>query len=297
MLLLTVEDMVTLLRNSVNVQIPVIDEDGNEVGTEVDPNYLSMTDDDLMLYLKLGVTRAFPSVQDMNHLPDGAEYPLILLAKIQLYQKLAITVAPKIDIGADNNNYLKQDQKFQHYKDLMEGARDEYDAWLENEGSEVTGTKIVNTYDFLLSRRHYSHRNYEKQPTPVVRVFIDEVTADSVRFNWDVAKTSHFGRFLVFFNKGDVLDPYAEIHEGQSYKSKILPGAKCLKSTTDFRDTAHCVQGLLPNTEYHIAVVSVERNQVFGYDEVSFITLSESPPQDETLDTAEEDFSIEEYVP
>lgn len=296
-MLLTVKDMVTLLRNGVNVQIPVIDEEGNEVGTQTDPNYLSMTDDDLILFLKYGVSRAFPTCTDFQYLPAGADFGVVLLAKIELYLKLAVTNAPKVDLGADNNNYLKQSQKFKHFKELADAAQKQYDDWLDNEGADVLGTNTVNTYDVLLSKRHYSQRNYEKQPSPEVVIYIDEVTETTVSFHWAVGYSSHFSRFKVFFSPDPIIYPHSD---GGKYTDKISPSAKCLKSTGDFRDVLHRVRGLTPGTEYHIAVISIERNQVFGLSEVSFTTLQEPLPEEpEEPETppegGEEDFSTEDF--
>ena len=106
-MILTVEEIVKTLRNAVNVQY--------EESEVIDPAYLAMTDEDLMLFIKLAVSRAYPSVTTLSDLPEGSEYPIVLLAKIALYTKLAVLKADKVDMGADNNNYLKQDQRFQHY--------------------------------------------------------------------------------------------------------------------------------------------------------------------------------------
>ena len=106
-MLLTVKDLISILRSSVNVQ--------STEAEVIDPAYLAMTDDDIELFIKLGVSRAYPDVTDLADLPDGSEYPITLLAKIELYTKLAVLKADKVDMGADNNNYLKQDQRFKHY--------------------------------------------------------------------------------------------------------------------------------------------------------------------------------------
>ena len=98
-MLLTVKDLIGLLRSSVNIQ--------NEESEVQDPAFLTMTDDDIELFIKLGVSRAYPNITDLGDLPDGSEYPIILLAKIELYTKLAVIKADKVDMGADNNNYLK----------------------------------------------------------------------------------------------------------------------------------------------------------------------------------------------
>ena len=282
--MLSPQDLVTLLRRGVNVQIPVqkVDEEGNPVfdekgepvydGTVTDPNYLTMTDDDLTLFIKLGVTRFLPDVQDLNDLPDGSEYAVVLLAKIELYLKLAVARAEKVDMGVDNNTYLKQSQKFEHYMKLVDEANGRYKDWLANEGAELSGIGIVNTYNVLLSNRHYSNRNCELQPAPKVKVKVNRVDLDSVEFSWGVSNFSHFGRFKVYFSRETIIDPFAD---GSTYDSLISPDAQCVVSTTDIRKVAHRVMGLTPDTDYHIAVVEIERNRVFGYSEVLFTTLKE----------------------
>ena len=257
-MLLTVEDLIKLLRSSVNVQ--------SEETEVVDPAYLTMTDDDIALFIKLGVSRAYPKITDLSELPSGSEYPITLLAKIELYLKLAVLKADKVDMGADNNNYLKQDQRFKHYMSLVEEARTEYESWLDNEGQGE-----VSSYDVLLSNRHYTQRNFEKQVTPKVSLKIDQVTSDSVDFHWGVVNTSHFGRFKVYISKTPIVDMYKD---GATYDKKVSEEAKLIVSTQNIRNTFHKVSNLDPETNYYVAVISIERNQVFGYSEKSFTTLA-----------------------
>lgn len=278
-MLLTVNDMIALVRSSVNVQVPTTDEGGN-TSLIYDQCYLEMTDDDIKLFIKLGVTRAFPDVEDLSELPDGSEFAIVLLTKIELYMKLAVIEAPKVDLGADNNNYIKRDQRFSHYMKLVASAREQYDDWLEK---EAVGANTVSSYDVLLSNRHYTHRNYEKQVTPKVRIIIDEVFSDSVNFHWKMSNTSHFGRFKVYFGDSPVLDKFAD---GANYLSKITDSAKLIKSTGNIRDTYHTVTGLEPEHTYYIAVFSIERNQVFGVQEISFTTLEEIEDEEDVSVTS-----------
>ena len=264
-MLLTVKDLIGLLRSSVNIQ--------NEESEVQDPAFLTMTDDDIELFIKLGVSRAYPNITDLGDLPDGSEYPIILLAKIELYTKLAVIKADKVDMGADNNNYLKQSQRFDHYMKLVSMAKEQYESWLENEGQGE-----VSSYDVLLSDRHYTQRNYEKQATPKVSIKIDQVTSDSVDFRWKVTNTSHFGRFKVYISKIPIIDMY---REGVTYNNKVDSEAKLLVSTSNIRNTYHRVGNLESGTEYYIAVISIERNQVFGYSEVSFTTPEVLPDEEE----------------
>lgn len=256
-MLLTVDELVKTLRSSVNVQ--------QEESEVIDPAYLAMSDEDLMLFIKLAVSRAYPSVTDLSDLPEGSEYPIMLLAKIELYTKLAITRADKVDMGVDNNNYLKMSQRFAHYMSLVQSAKDQYDDWLENEGQgEVT------THDVLLDSRHYTRRNYEKQVTPKVKVSVDSVTADSVEFHWKVSNTSHFARYEVYVSTSPIVDMFKD---GSSYKDKVSDSAKQVLSTGDIRNASKRVSNLTSDTPYYVAVLSIERNQVWGYNEVSFTTL------------------------
>ena len=267
-MLLTVKELIKLLRSSVNVQ--------SEETEVIDTAYLQMTDDDIELFIKLGVSRAYPNITDLSELPSGSEYPIILLAKIELYLKLAVLKADKIDMGADNNNYLKQDQRFQHYMKLVEEARAEYESWLENEGQGE-----VSSYDVLLSNRHYTQRNFEKQVTPKVSLKVDQVTNEDVSFHWEVSNTSHFGRFKVYISKTPIVDMH---NEGVTYDKKINEGAKLILSTSNIRNTYHKVGNLETDTTYYVAVISIERNQVFGYSEVSFTTLPLLEEEEEVVE-------------
>ena len=268
-MLLTVEELVKLLRSSVNVQ--------SEETEVIDPAYLTMTDDDIALFIKLGVSRAYPKVTDLSDLPSGSEYPIILLAKIELYLKLAVLKADRVDMGADNNNYLKNDQRFKHYMALVEEARAEYESWLDNEGQGE-----VSSYDVLLSNRHYTRRNFEKQVTPKVSLKVDQVTSDSVDFHWGVTNTSHFGRFKVYISETPIVDMY---REGVTYDKKVSDIAKLIVSTQNIRNTFHRVNNLKSETTYYVAVVSIERNQVFGYSETSFTTLAVLQDEEEVSES------------
>ena len=269
-MLLTVENLISLLRSSVNIQ--------SEETEVVDPAFLQMTDDDIELFIKLGVSRAYPDVIDLEELPSGSEYPIILLAKIELYLKLAVLKADKVDMGADNNNYLKQSQRFKHYMELAKEVREEYDSWLDNEG---VGTGVTS-YDVLLSNRHYTQRNFEKQVVPRVFLYIDSVTSDGVAFSWGVTNTSHFGRFKVYISKKPIVDIYKD---GATYDKKVSEDATLVVSTSNIRNVFHRVSNLEAETTYYIAVISIERNQVFGYSEKSFTTPKVLEDEDEVSES------------
>ena len=285
-MLLTIEDMVKLLRDSVNIQNsklpvldengePTLDEDGNIIYGVVDSAYLDMTDEDIQLYIKLGCSRSKPTISDLSEIEEGMQYPIILLSKIELYRKLAVLKADKIDLVADNNNQLKQSQRFDHYMKLAEDAKQEYEFWLENEDAS---SNTVESYNVLLEKRHYSHRNYELQQTPKVKVSITNITSDSADVAWGVSNVSKFGCYKVFFSTKPIVDLYKE---GALALDKVNEGAKLVKNTYNIRNNTYKLKGLEAETQYYLAVFCIERNQVFGVKEISFTTLEEFKEEEE----------------
>ena len=264
-MIFTVSELCNLLREAVNVQ--------NEGAEIQDPAFLTMTDEDLTMFLKLGMSKVYPSVEDLADLPPGSDYPVILVSKKELYLKLAVVSAPLYDLTADNNNHIKRSQRFSHYMALAENAQLEYEDWVENGGGTVdpnTGIQGVTTYEVLRSKNHYSLRNYEHGLSPVVRVKIGEITTESVSFSWSSFNNDHFGKYLVYVSENPIVDPF---RDGSKAEDKILDGATLVLSTWDFRNNHKRVEGLKPETEYYIAVFSVERNQLYGYKQVTFQTL------------------------
>ena len=253
---LSTDNLITILRREVNIKI---------AGVE-DSAYLSMSDEDIALFLKLGASRLDPDLEDLSDLTPANYYPVILLAKIELYLTLATLKADRVDLGADNNNYIKLDQRFQHYMSLVEELREEYQQYLDNDGN---GT--VNTYDVLLSGRHYTSRNYALQALPKVSLKIDSITNEDVSLRWNLSNSSHFGVYKLYKSTSSIVDMYKE---GASYLDKVSEDASLVFSTLNVRDNTFRIEGLDPDTTYYVAIIAVERNQLFGYSEKSFTTLS-----------------------
>lgn len=267
-MVLTVDELLELLRSAVNIS-------NEEAGVE-DSGYLNMTDEELTTFLKLSISKVYPSAEDFDDLPPGSAYPIVLIAKKELYLKLAVLKANLIDLTVDNNNQLKQSQRFSHYMALAENAQEEYEDWVENGGGATvdpnTGTQGVTTYNTIRSKNHYSLRNYELGPVPIVRIKIGEITNESVAFSWSSYNNDHFGKYLVYIGEKPIIDMYAE---GMKPEDKVVEGSTLVLSTLNFRNTNKKVTGLKPDTQYYLAVISVERNQLFGYKQVTFTTLSE----------------------
>lgn len=254
---MTVEQMIQFLRLSVFVQ------DKDSV-TVQDTEYLSMTDEDLLLFLNLAMSRNFSEYPSLQALPSDSYYPVVLLAKKELYYALAVKEAPLYDIGADNNNYLKRSQRFDHYMKLIAQVNDEYQDWLEDDGGGGTGG-VVQSYNITLSDRYGTRYNFENAAVPSVILYIGDVTDNSVEFWWSVKNISRFYRYKVYVSKEPIVDLY-------NLKAHIAEGAKLIAEIKDIHQLRCRVTGLDPKSTYYIAVQAVNMATLSGYAQAQIET-------------------------
>lgn len=255
---MTVEKMIQFLRTSVYVQ------DADTV-VQKDEQYLCMTDEDMLNYLNVAKTSNFADVPSLEYIPEADVYGLILLAKKELYYTLAVKEAPLYDLGADNNNYLKRSQRFDHYMKLIEQVNGEYKDWLENGGEDPMGT--VRSYSVTLSDRYRTRYNFENAAVPKVTLYLGKVTDTSVEFQWTVKNISRFFSYKVYISE----EPIVDLH---NLKSHISEKAKCVQTIKDIHQTQLRITGLVPNTPYYIAVQATNMANLQGYAETSFATES-----------------------
>ena len=116
------ETLVKYLRDSVLVQDP---------STAEDPIWLQMSDDDLAIVLEVAKHRDFPN-QVLSSLANGVVYPLMLVAKKELYYRLAVKTAPNYDIRGDEAGELKRSQRFEHFMSLIKQTEAELQNYMEN---------------------------------------------------------------------------------------------------------------------------------------------------------------------
>lgn len=252
---MTVDQMVSHLRNSVSIQDPT--------GTVQDSAYLSMTDEDIALYMSIVLTRDYPEIPSLDYLPAECVYPVILLSKKELYYALATKEAPLYDIGADNNNYLKRSQRFDHYIKLIAQVDKEYKDFLENGGA---GANTLTSFDVLLSDRYATKRNYEKGAIPALSLYVGEVTETSVEISWKV-KLSRFKEYKVYISESPIVDLF-------NVSKPLSADAKEVVIIRNVHQTSCRIEGLLPDTDYYVAVSATEMSSLTGYKQESFKTLT-----------------------
>lgn len=257
--MLEVNELVKFLRLSVKVQDP-------EGLTENDSKYLEMSDEDLILFLKVVATRDFPNLTSLENITSDMVYPITLLAKKELYHTLAVKEAPLVNMVADNNNQLQRGQRFEHYMKLIAQIDAEYEDYLADGGA---GGYTLSTYDVLLTQRYATKRNYDKGQPPVLSAFINKVDHNMVEIGWEFS-TNIFFNTKIYMSRGKIYDPYAE------GDNKILSSAKLLKKSYDARQNSIRIKGLKPNTSYNVLVVVTNATLLKSYFELSFKTLDVS---------------------
>ena len=251
---MTVDQLVKYLRLNVSIQ---------DSGTVQDSAYLSMTDEDIALYMSIVLTRNFPDIPSLDYLPTEYVYPVVLLSKKELFHALAVKEAPLYDIGADNNNYLKRSQRFEHYMKLIAQVDKEYEDYLENGGA---GGNTLTSFDVLLSDRYATRRNYEKGAIPAPILYIVGVAETFVEIQWKV-KLSRFQSYKVYISDAPIVDPF-------DLTSVVSKGAKEVAVIHNVHQTSCRIEGLLPDTDYYVAVVATEMSSLTGVAQESFKTLA-----------------------
>lgn len=247
---MTSAEMVAFLRNSVNVQQANV----------IDTAYLAMTDADILSFLQIAILRDYPE-HTPDTLPTSCIYPVILLAKKELYSKLAVIAAPDYMIAADNNNYLKREQRFEHYYKLIDQVNVEYEAYQRDGGTNNT----LTSYDVLLSDRFYTEYNYNRAPAPEVKFSLGEVTPTTAELLWAV-KLARFKHYSVYLSTEEPV--FDEFRVGD----KVSGTARPVIRIGDARQMKFRLEGLTPFMFYYVGLEVADRSGLTSYAQMSFST-------------------------
>lgn len=252
---MTTKEIIQYLRLCMRIQDPE--------GSSVDSVYLAMTDEEILLYLNVAMSKDFPEYVSLDNLPNEGIYVVTLVARKDLYFTLATVDAPLYDIGADNNNYLKRSQRFEHYMKLITQADKEYNDYLDKGGA---GRGTLTSYNVFLPDRYNTRYNYEGGSIPAPLLYVREVGKDFVDLEWK-CKVSRFYCARVYVSEGKVIDEFAQ--------KKVIDEKTLLMTIMDVHQTKFRVEGLKPDTEYHIAIGVTELSTLTGYKEIIVTTQTE----------------------
>lgn len=250
---MTTAEIIQYLRLNVHIQ------------TEGDSAYLSMTDEEILLYLNMALTRDFPEYSSVEEIPPENIYPLMLLAKKELFMALAVKDAVWVDMTADNNNSLKKSQRFDHYMALVKQADEEYEQYAEGLGAGERNT--LTAYDVLLPNRYNTPRNYAKTMVPKVRVFVDTVADTFIELSWSV-RMSQFKCYKVYISDNQIWDSY-------SLTEKVSEDAQLVATILDIHQRGLRITNLNPDSVYHVLVMAVDKTTSKGCIEIIITTEKE----------------------
>lgn len=248
----TQKSFVDLLRESVRLQDPNI---------EVDPAY-KYTDDELWRVLSL-LTPSHDSRYIADTLPDSEKYFVLLLAKKEIFSRLASSMAPFYPLSAEGAS-LQKNVRFDHYMALVGQVSQEYESFMR---LRMEFNSQVKSYDMYTERYHFTQRNYALAKNPSVLLTTSVVTQNSVNLDWSEfdENAGLFNFYKVYVGTSPIVDPYAD--------NPIDPNLKAQWLTTDIHRTKYRITGLNPGTTYYIAVITMDRNGLYGYAEEQITTL------------------------
>lgn len=253
----TVQDLVKYLRLNLNIQ-------DSTVSTPEDVELLDLTDEDLLLYLNIVLTRDFPGIESLEDIESQHYYPLMLLAKKELYFALATSSAPLYKMEADDGS-LSMNQKFDHYMKLIAEVDKLYTEFNENGGAGGLNNTLTS-FDVLLSERYFTQRNYDKGIPPALYLYVDNVSSTAVEIHWKPVNVSRFYMYKVYISNSLIYDEYALIPD------RIQSGAILVSAIRDAKQTTLRIEDLTPNTTYHLMVSVTEYSSLMGVKEITFTT-------------------------
>jgi hypothetical protein len=241
---------VDYLRKSLRLQAPDV---------ETDPAYV-FSDEDLLQILDF-VTPSHNSEFTTDTLPVSEANLVMLLAKKEVYYRLATSTAPFYPLSAEGAS-LQKNVRFDHYMALIKQVTEDYES-LTGGGSGGGDTGgLVETYESTVFGKAYVRRNYNFAETPKIELTLSGITDKSVNLEWTKAGRK-FGAYSIYLAKERIIDEYA-LNPIKSNSPTAL--------YTDIHRTRARIDNLLPDTEYFIVVKVSLTNGMSNHAELQFRT-------------------------
>ncbi len=235
-----------------------------------DPAY-QFSDEDL--YAILEVSAPIHRGLTIDETPDSEFYMVLLLAKREVYYRLATTTAPFFKIEADDSR-LEKNMRFDHYMKLVEAVTEEYNKLYEEKfDDDGTGTGgVITVYNSKLYGKPYMRRYQQLNDHQDVNLVISGITETTVNLDWNRYFTTHgadFKCYEIYVSEEMIFDEYSLIEKPIEH----LP----LYTITDPRKTKVRVSDLSPGKTYHVLVRSCSLIGNDSFEQKTFTTLGEKP--------------------
>lgn len=256
------EDIVSFLRKSLILDDP---------STVVDEAY-KYTDDDLWDIVKLVVPLHNPAYT-IENFPENETYFVIILAKKEVYYRLATASAPFYPLRAEGAE-LRKDYRFEHYMSLIRRLEVEY----EQMWDRFENNKPINVGELILKHKHFTTRNYNLATRPEVELYIDSIGTDFVNISWTKFNVTNgmFSSYTLYLSKNPIYD---------EYEDKISDDAVKIDYIQNIHKTKYKIKDLEEDTTYYVAIISEDMNKLKGISEKEFKTLA--TPVEETEEEGE----------
>lgn len=259
-MVVTLESLIQYVKDSCMVTDPNILKDDD---------FIALTDKQIEDIISVASSRI-----DADPYEEANLYKVTLLAKKEIYHRLAISNAPLYDIEGDGSGSLKRSNRFKHYYELIKIVENEYTNLLE-ELETNTDTSNTSGYgngyskgEVFLSSRYNSTRNYNHATKPVIILNTDLVEVDYVDISWRLKSINRFLAYKLYISNKPIID---------IYEDTISSEAQQVLFTYDIHKDKCRIRKLTPNTLYHLAIIVEEQNGLIGVDEIQFVTKEVVP--------------------
>lgn len=232
-----------------------------------DSVFLALTDEELTQMLEVANSKVKTSLFHLTEQEDIL-YALVLLAKQDVYSRLALKYAIQYDIGGEDGRVSKS-QRFEHFSKLMELAKDEWRDYVQEQQAQVdvsnssSYSNLANGQMFI-DRHYFSPRNVMYHNKPVVVGNTDNFSTTTIDVSWKIKKINHFKETTVYIGESPVYDKYENTVTGE-----------VVFNTQDLHRNCCRIKNLKPNTTYYIAFVVSELNGLKGIYELVVTTESD----------------------
>ena len=178
----------------------VISQDTNII---YDPEF-NIGDEDLEEILNACLLKVEPN-STLDNVSSGSQYLLIILAKKEIFTRLATKSAPLYSIKTKDSAVNKQ-ERFDHYFQLIQQLDKEYKEEL------ATGrNSTIETGEVFIDGRYFTKRNYDHSSVPKGELTLDNAYIDKLEVSWTSFDNTKgkFGCYRLYICEQPIIDKYS----------------------------------------------------------------------------------------
>lgn len=193
---------------------------------------------------------------------------LILLAKKEVFLRLAVSVAPEYNVELEYTKILKSD-RFTHYIKLVETVEKDIVSFETSTGAGMPTISMGEVAPVIIDGRDGTIRNYEHSVGQTISpTFVK--TSNHIDISWNVFDIFTCGRFAyykVYYGTESFYDQFAETE---------IDSTKVINSFVlyDMLKPRYRLQNLAPATSYRILIEFAGKNGRKSYSYTTQVTTA-----------------------